>query len=356
MRKLVALGVLVLFILVTTLSTPVFGETKSDNSHGEYAYHELDAPQENETEAQPIHLNLFGGDQGELSPRKPQGNSTEVDCEGSPYARIAGYVIGTWTSCELTADIVVDGVFSCSFWVSSLEGASNVHFSVEIQIDGYDMYSFSTNSVNVGSTPVEITGEGNSGYESIFLFPGNTIGIQLTYFSDPIGYFGQGAASTLIVGGAEYDSHITIQTYSIYTQINEPQINENFVTFSADYKDAFSTNNLMAQISVKGMSNVKTLSGPTFSPGNNWSLVTWTWDYKTDKGIGGKYLITITLSYSEDNKFGSTGQYNLTFSKDSGEDNGELFKEEWFIPVIIIGVVAAVAVAAVVIVLRKRSL
>jgi hypothetical protein len=337
-----------ILVLVTILSDPVLGEVDTDNSLVEYSYLELEDSQTNETEPQPVHLNLFGGDGGELRPEDPQGNSTtEVDCQGSPTARMAGYYIGTWTSTELIAPITIETQFSCSLWVYSTEGASNVYFNVEIYKNGNVVFTFLTDSQSVSTTPVEIRGDGSS-ESSIELQPGDTIGVRLAYFSDPKYFIGPGSDSILIVGGSEYNTHIAIITNPMSISVNEPQIAETYVTFSATYIDAFSSNNLMAHILVDGKTEVKTLSEPTFSPGNNGSLVTWTWDYKTDKAKDGEYRIRISVHYCHENDFPATGIYMIKFPK-AEEDEGFLGSIGWILhPILLV-----IAIVAAIIIVRK---
>jgi hypothetical protein len=335
--------------MVSVLSEPVFGESESYPESNKIKVLDSEYLQTNEIKPQPINMYLYGGDGGELKPDLPLGNSTtEVMCQGNNFARTAGYYIGSWTSLEVTAPITIDTRISCGLWVYSMEGANNVRFNVELQINGNGVFTFTTGSNSVSQTPIEITGEGNSN-SVIELQVGDTIGIRLAYFSDPIYVIGPGADATLITGDIEYDSHITIITNPISLNLDVPIVTDTDVTFSAYFMDTFSSTNLNADLQVIGKSEVNTLSEPAFSLGENGSLVSWIWDHKTDGAKDGEYRIRISIYYSEENDFSASGIYLIEFPKDKKDDDflGGIF---WILPVMILTAIAI----TIIITVRKR--
>ncbi|UCE73925.1 MAG: hypothetical protein JSV56_13035 [Methanomassiliicoccales archaeon] len=355
MRKALTFATVFNMIILAALGCSVAGQPAGDTEvMGNTIYFERIKQEENVSEPQPINLYLNGGDGGELRAEVPEGNSTtEVDCPGHPVSRRFGYYIGTWTTPQLTAAITLGAKFSTSLWVYSTEGASNVRFRVQIFINGDQKYDFFTESSSVSSTPVEIRGEGNHD-ETLELQAGDTLGVRYAYFSDPKYFVGPGANSKLLVGGDEYDSHLTVITSPITVSVKSPGVTDTLVIFSATYTDAFASTKLNAHIMVDGKVEVATLSDPTFAPGVNGSSVSWQWDYITDKGRDGEYQITVFICYSEENEFMAQGAFTIVFPK--SDEGGGIFDEMgWLLPVIIVVVIIAVVAVALKFILARRS-
>ncbi|UCG70705.1 MAG: hypothetical protein JSV09_06740 [Thermoplasmata archaeon] len=357
MKKLMTLLMALGLLLITIIGTPVAAkdlESVDFKALENPFFHDTVMQQENETEPQIIHLYLKGGEEGELRVEMPEGNaSTDVDCNGHYTARWLGYYIGTWISPPLAAPITVGTEFSCGLWVYSNEGAKNVHFSVHIQVNGNDEYDFWTESTSVSSTPTEITGEGSNS-NSIQLQAGDTVGVRLAYFSDPKYYLGPGADSKLIVGSAQYDTHVKISANPMTVSVNEPLVDEGFITFSATYIDAFSSTKLNALLRVDGGVDVETISHPTFSVGGNGSTVTWIWDYKSDGGRDGEYTVTISLSYCEENDFRAMGTYMIDLP--GGDEGGGIIGGiVGLLPIIIVVIAAVVAAVILMRLLKSRK-
>jgi hypothetical protein len=308
----------------------------------------------NVSEPQPIHLHFYGGAGGELKADVPAGNSTtDVPCQGSNTARMTGTPVGTWTSPEVKIPITIDAAISCSIWAKSDQGANGVWFRVIISINGANTHTMETNSQSLSGIPSEFTGS-DSG-SSLELNQGDTISAQVIYFATPQYVIGPAPDSIMVVGGSEYDTHITITTAPITISVNEPIVAEDIVIFSATYADAFGSTKLNAMLNVIGKSDVITLSEPNFTPGANGSIVLWGWNYKTDKAQEGEYTVSVILSYGEDSGFVATGTYVLTFPKEEKEE-GILESMGWLIPIIILVVIIVVAVIVIRKILARREI
>ncbi len=306
---------------------------------------------------QPVNLYFDGGDGGGLKPEMPEGNATtDVPCEGFYFPRTTiGWLVGIWTSAEIRGPITIDPTVSCTLWAYSTEGANNVRFSVQLLINGDQRLEFLTDPMSLSNTPTRILGSGTG--ESLQLQTGDTIGARLYYFSDSRMVVGPGADSILVVGGAEYDTHLTITTSSLSVVVQPPQVAEQFTTVSAMVVDAFASTKYIASVRIDGIVDAISISGPSISPGGNGTSVSWVWDHLTDGAKSGEYTITITVSYSEDNVFTSAATYRLEFPQEKKE--GGLFGGggimDWIIPIIAIVVVVIVIVVVVKFVLGKRA-
>ena len=350
MRKIIAYGVIINLILLIISGISAMGETSWDSP--EFLF--IPSQQENISEPAPMNLYLYGGDAGELKPEVPLGNSsTEVDCPGYPLARMAGYYIGTWTSSPLTMPVVIGKQFLCSLWAYSSQGATNVRFNIQVQVNGNERFTFQTESTSLSQTPTELRGDTNRD-NNLELSAGDTFGVRLAYFSDPARGVGPGASSTLIVGSDEYDPHITITTSLMSLFTNVPVINVDTVTFSATFIDAFSATRLHAHIMVDGVVDVITISEPIFSMGENGSLVSWDWNFKTDRGRDGEYTIMVSLCYGDENDFKASGTYYIEFHEHE-EAGGIIESLGILFPIIIIAIIAVVLVIVVRIVRNRRA-
>ena len=342
---------IILFITLNLIATSMFiipaGAENVDSSEDlflsqpiSYVFSEEEG---NVSEPQPVNLYFYGGDGGELKADMPAGNSTtDVLCPGSPLPRAFGLLVGIWTTPEISAPISVEAAISVSIWARSDQGANNVRFSVQILVNGGQIGGdIGTNSQSLSGTPSEFIGDGSG--SQIELNPGDTIAARLYYWADSQVVIGPAPDSTMVVGGSEYDTHITITTAPITIIVNEPIITEDIITFSATYWDAFGSTKLNAMLNVIGKSDVTTLSEPSFAPGNNGSGVAWGWNYKADKAQEGEYTVSVTLLYGEENGFVATGSYVLTFPKEEKETTF-LDSFGWLIPIIILVVIIIIAV------------
>jgi hypothetical protein len=359
MKKLVTLAVTLSLAFMTVISAFAMADPSvpTQETASDYSISKGVLQQTNMSDPQPINLYFAGGDGGELRPEMPAGNqTTDVPCPGSPLPRAFGLLVGIWTTPEISAPLLVEASISVSIWAKSDQGASNVRFNAQILVNGNQQTDIYTNSQSLSGTPSEFIGDGSASNGAIELNPGDTIGARVYYFADSQVIIGPAPDSTMIVGGADYDTHITIKTAPIFLGILDPVIDEQFgVVVSAIFIDAFSSTSYISNIRIDGITNAETLSQPLIAPGGNGTFISWIWDWKTDGASNGDYTITITLSYSEDNEFGASGQFYLEFPKSGGDDGG-LLGGGWLMPVIIIGVVAAVAGVAAKIILGRRSL
>lgn len=359
MKKMVTLIMVLNLTILTAICSPSLAETQElakDDILEQNMIFQLDSLQDvNETEPQPVNL-YFYGDGGDLKAEMPAGNaSTEVPCYGSNTPRFFGTSVGTWTSSEINAPVNIGTTFTCSVWAKSDMGANNVYFHLWIRVNGNNVADIWTNTQGLSGTPSEFTGDDTAGGE-IQLNPGDTIEVEIIYFADSQYFVGPAPDSTLLVGGTEVDTHITITAAPITLSVAKPVVDKELklALFIANFTDAFSSKRLNARLMVTGEADVITISDPVFSLAGNASTVAWLWDYKTDKGKCGEYTISVFLSYSEENEFFATGTYTLELS-DHKEDEGILAGLGWLLPLIIVVVIIAVVAIVVKVVLNRRS-
>lgn len=357
MKKLVTLAVILSIAFLTVISAFAMADPSepSQGTASDYPISKGVMQQMNISDPQPVNLYFYGGDGGELKTDLPVGNqTTDVPCPGSPLPRAFGLLVGIWTTPEISTTISVEALISVSIWARSDQGANNVRFTVQILVNGNQiMDDIGTNSQSLSGTPSEFIGDGSG--SQIELNPGDTIAARLYYFADSQVVIGPAPDSTMLVGGSEFDTHITITTAPISISVNEPIIIEDIVTFSATYADAFGSTKLNAMLNVNGKSDVTTLSEPSFTPGINGSSVAWGWNYKADEAQEGEYTVSVTLSYGEDNGFTATGIYMIEFPKEE-KDEGFFGSIGWLLPIIILVIVIVVIIITARKILERRAL
>lgn len=358
MKKIILTLVSVLFIFIAFNGLVIGGTTSHYDPEIDDLENNIPIIKQagNVSTPQPVNLYLTGGEGGGLKPEMPEGNaSTEVPCPGHNTPRFLGTDIGTWTSSEIKAPITADPTVTCSVWARSDEGATGVHFHLWIRVNGNDVADIWTNTQSLSGTPTEFTGD-DSASDAIQLNPGDVISVQIIYFAQSRYFVGPAPDSIMIVGGSQYDTHLTFMTASLSVAVQKPTVGEQFTTVSAVVVDAFASSKYIATVRIDGIIDAETVTGPSISPGGNGTSVTWNWNHKTDGAKSGEYTITVTVSYSEDNAFTSAATYNLEFEGEKKEDGllgGGIM--DWIIPIIVIVIVVIVIVVVVKVVLGKRG-
>jgi hypothetical protein len=356
MRR-IALALISVFISFFLISGYVIGGVVDHNNPHTKNSHPIIMQDQNVTTPQPVNLYLNGGDGGELRPVVPVGNSsTEVPCQGSNTGRLFGTPIGIWTTPEIRAPISVEAKISAVIWAKSAMGANDVYFRIIIRANGQDTGTWiETNTQTLSNTPVKFSGE-DSGGGQLQLGQGDTIGVDIVYFAAPRYFFGPSPDSAMIVGGCQYNTHITITTNSLSLGIQTPSVSEQATTISALVVDAFGSTRYDSILRIDGIVDAQTITGPTLSPSTNGTTITWIWDHNTDGAKSGEYTITVTLAYSDLNKFTNSGTFNLQFPE-TKEDPGIVGSLlDLMFPIIVVIIAVIIAIVAVKIVLNRRDM
>ncbi|MEW5760641.1 MAG: hypothetical protein AB1779_07730, partial [Candidatus Thermoplasmatota archaeon] len=248
-----------------------------------------------------------------LTPIVPPGNATEKkDCPGRLYgARYMGTSIGTW-NIGIKSELIIDGPFSAKLWAKSDENAKGVSFRINIyKNDKYTDNAYFTDSKTIGSTPTDFKAEGSLGLN---LVEGDTLGIQIVYFSQPKHFIGPSASSTFLYGSSILDSQVTISASPISLNISEPHKAKDHVCIKATVRDSLipaPVSYPYSSISVSGPTDGKTFSIVKFGGSGNETTVDWEWYYKKDGAKSGEYEITITVGYDKNVTVSNSSKFSI---------------------------------------------
>jgi hypothetical protein len=124
---------------------------------------------------------------------------------------------------------------------------------------------------------------------------------------------GPGADSILIVGDVEYNTHITVTANPITLDIQEPGIEADFVVISAYINDSFAATRYHTDLRIGGRTDAEAISEPTFVQEGNATVVSWIWDFRTDRAKDGEYRVSISVSYTEEGEFTAVETYDMEF-------------------------------------------
>ncbi len=343
MRMIAALVVTLNMVILIFAGGLVLGDDADSDNSGSYFG---PMQQDNETTPQPVTLYMYGSaDSGELRtdfPTNGSGNSAPpAQYGGGNLPGGIGWYVGEWISPQVTASMTVESAVNGAFWATG--SGQGVTIYVYIDHNGNEIGRDGTDTKNVnGDTEFLFT----TTISGVNMAVGDTISIRI--------YAGSQVGSNFQVtwGSMQYNSHITFTCNPIMVTVNEPIVLEEElgegVVFSATVFDAFSSPMLWGKIMVSGPTTVVNIFGPIIFQGLNSTLITWLWDHKTDKGKDGDYMITISVSYSEEeeNEFSGFGKYAIEFPEDEKEDKGFLGDYGWVLHPIIVVVVIVVGVVA----------
>jgi hypothetical protein len=339
-----------------TAYLPQVSAEKLDNYYGfvhnDWNLEEKLMQQENETESHPVTLYLYGNaESGELRTDYPQNGSGN----SAPPARYGGvntprhwaWKIGEWYTVPFIRSMTVEVLVSGSLWATG--NAQDVCFYINIHHNGEEIQQIDTDSKNVaGECEFPFSGSLD---ERLEVTPGDTLAIWI------YGGCQMGSDYELSWGKTQHASQITFTCNPMLLSINEPLISQEEVVFSATILDAFLSNSLFGRITVTSSTTVTTLIGPRFIHSANGTVISWAWDFKTDKGKSGDYTISISVSYTEneESEFNTMGKYIIEFPRTEKEESGILSGFEVLFPVIVIVVIIGISVVAYKIIKNKRE-
>ncbi len=305
--------------------------------------------EENATEPQSVTIFLRGSGDGQLTPEPPQ-NATENSARPPYYGggrTTTAWLIGRWYTTQLKGRLSIDGDVSVKVWARGT--GQSVFFYVNLYKNDDQFAQIPTQEKSI-SGEAAFTGSDSASAE---FGEGDVLGVYVYGGCT----FSPNNNWEMVWGNEHFDTGFKVKISPISLGIEPPILNNDFVTFIATVNEVFGTplSSLTTTFRVMNDVDVVSISGPRFSELGNSSIIQWDWNYKTDKGKSGEYIITIILSYDGENEFRALGTYNLKFPKPE-EDKGLFGEFPWLLPLIIVIIIAVVAVAVFRVVKGRREL
>lgn len=261
-------------------------------------------------EATPSQITSFYFGKNDLITPVPPFNETagqKANALGVTFPRALLSNIGTWGVTLVEEGMSIESVDTMSIWASSDQGASNVRFIVNIEINGNNIAQLATETkATVGATPEEFRVNPASGTITPQVFPkGARLGFNVQYSSGSShGPIGPSSDSVFHYYGNLYRSRIDFITSPFNLTLESVRIGADRVNATTIVKDAFGVDAAQRTISV-------TFNGPTNSMAHHVKLVNtitdsvngtqlvWEWEFARQGGVSsGAYAISVSAQYA----------------------------------------------------------
>jgi hypothetical protein len=296
---------------------------------------------------EPVRIDLYMNNSatGSLIPVTVGHENVEArDMAGNPALP---FVVGRWATADLKIPLSIYGSFSCTLWVESMDSAKNAWFEVEVYRDSTLLAEFNSTRQDLSPTPTKIV---ISDMLNAELRAGESLDVQVYYYADliivPNKILPQAARASLLYGGGQYTSGISIITTPLTIEILEPEIEPNvdYISFRATVKEAFDSDpgrmHPVLTVTPPPKGEFKTYSNATGTKTAEGVLFNVDWEYVEDKAKDGKYTVTLELSYDGNLTFSNTTSFELDVPEKAVTD----ISQTPIKPFIIIGVFVLVGV------------
>jgi hypothetical protein len=278
-----------------------------------------------------------------------RGQSADAFGVSVPRALVSN--VGTWQVTLTEGGMVIDSLDGLSIWASSDQGAQNVRFTINVQINGNSAGALNTETkATLSSTPEEFRIDAGNSRMTAVVFPqGSQLSFNLQYraSSSPLPV-GPSADSTFLYYGDLHRSRVDFVTNPFNLTLADMKVDGPRINVTEIVKDAFSVDPEQKIYFIS-------FAGPTSSldkwihkvdtrvdPINGTTLV-WNWDYGGQGAVAsGAYSVTLSAAY-----VGSDSNYTNVTSADI-KFNAYSEKPKGFLPgPDAVAAVAAIAVAAI---------
>jgi hypothetical protein len=272
-----------------------------------------------------------------------------ADAFGVSVPRALVSNVGTWQVTLTEGGMIVDSLDGLSIWASSDQGAQNVRFTINVEINGNSAGTLNTETKpTLSSSPEEFRIDAGNSRMTALAFPqGSQLSFNLQYraSSSPLP-IGPSADSTFLYYGDLYRSRVDFVTNPFNLTLADMKVDGPRINVTEIVKDAFSVDPEQKVYFIS-------FSGPTSSldrwvhkvdtrvdPLNGTTLV-WNWDYGGQGAVtSGSYSVTLSAAY-----VGSDSNYTNVTSADI-KFNSIAEKSKGFLPgPDAVGAVAAIGIA-----------
>ena len=280
-----------------------------------------------------------------------ESHGQSADAFGVSVPRALVSNVGTWQVTLTEEGMAVESLDGLSIWASSDQGAQNVRFTINVNINGNSAGQLNTETKpSLSSSPEEFRIDAGNSRMTLLDFPqGSQLSFQLQYRASssplPIGPSGD---STFHFYGDLYRSRVDFVTNPFNLTLADMKVESGDINVTEIVKEAFSVDPALKLYFV-------TFTGPTSSldkwvkqvdtrvdPINGTTLI-WNWEYAEQGGVAsGAYVVTLSAAY-----LGGDSNYTNVTSADIKVPAFQA-KGKGFLPGPgAVGAIAAVAIAAV---------
>lgn len=251
---------------------------------------------------------FYFGPSAQITPVPPfnETHGQEVDALGVSFPRFLVSNVGTWTVTLSEEGMVVESLEGLSIWASSTQGAQNVRFIIQVEINGNGAGTLRTETKpTLGSSPEEFRIDAGGSQMSRLDFPKGTqlsFNLQYSAGSSPLPA-GPSGSSTFHYYGDLYRSRVDFITNPFNLTLSDVKLQSDRINVTEIVKEAFGVDPALRVLSL-------TFNGPTNSVDHHVQIVNtvidpingttfiWNWFFERQGGVSsGQYTIALAGGY-----------------------------------------------------------
>lgn len=250
---------------------------------------------------------FYFGKSDQITPVPPFNETAQqVDALGVSLPRFLVSNVGTWKVTLTEEGMVVESLDGLSIWASSTQGAQNVRFTINVQINGNGAGTLRTETKpTLGPSPEEFRIDAGGSQMNRLDFPKGTqltFNLQYSASSSPLPA-GPSGSSTFHYYGDLYRSRVDFVTNPFNLTLADVKVQSDRINVTEIVKEAFGVDEGLRVLSL-------TFTGPTSSEEHHVHIVStvidpingttyiWNWFFGRQGGVSsGQYTIAISGSY-----------------------------------------------------------
>ncbi len=303
---------------------------------------------------------FFFGKSMLITPISPfnETHGQTADAPGVSFPRTLITNVGTWAVTLSEEGMALDSLDGLSVWASSDQGAQNVRFTINVELNGNNIGQLNTETKSLSASPEELHMDAGNSRMNQLAFPrGSQVAFNLQYrsTSSPLPV-GPSKGSTFYYYSDLYRSRVDFVTNPFNLTLADIKMEGGAINLTEIVKDAFS-------VDVADKVYTVTFNGPTNSqdafvkqvdtrvdPINGTTLV-WHWNFDGQgTTTSGDYFVTLAARYvGSDVNYTNVSSAPLVFPKSKKAAAGFLPGFEG-----LAGVAAIAAAASLISVSRAR--
>jgi hypothetical protein len=291
---------------------------------------------------------------------------TEIVSPGPTFPRRTLTRVGRF-SMTLLAPITVTRIDRCVIWVKGREPVVAAHFRVFFLKGSSTIATLTTPSQNLDTNPISIECTDIPTINAIGFNAGDTMGIEIQYTAQSRRYIGPAPDCIVLANSAAHPTRIEVATQPLMMNVTLPVVEKNQVLFSGQILDSAGTKDPLAELNTKLTIVPSTGASAKVSPKdvriitttetvvnsyNGW-IINYTWAFRKSRATDGTYEFKLDCSYGVAGvNYTNSTFFDLQFPKEAAKTS--FFKKTSNLAATG-GLIAAIAIIAVVFVWRRRT-
>ncbi len=270
---------------------------------------------------------FYFGRSAQITPVPPfnETRGQEVDALGVSFPRFLVSNVGTWSVTLSEQGMLIDSLEGLSIWASSTQGAQNVRFIIQVEINGNGAGTLRTETKpTLGPSPEEFRIDAGGSQMSRLDFPKGTqlsFNLQYSASSSPLPA-GPSGSSTFHYYGDLYRSRVDFVTNPFNLTLSDLKVQSDHINVTEIVKEAFGVDPSLRVLSL-------TFNGPTNSVDHHVRIVNtvidpingttfiWNWFFERQGGVSsGQYTIALSGGYvGAESNYSNVSTMELKFPK-----------------------------------------